>query len=344
MRLPRTIPALTLVLLVLAVLPASTARAGTLLVANKSDDTVDLIDPATGESLATIPTGEAPHEVEVSPDGRWAVVANYGDRGNPGSTLTVIDLDSRKVARTIDLGGHQRPHGLAWLEGDRVAVTTEGSGDLIVVRIDGGEIVASVATEQAVSHMVAVTPDHRRAFVANLGSGTVTAIDLAKRSKIRDIATGAGAEGVAVTPDGSEVWITNREEGTISVIDTATLRELATIQSPGFPIRIEISPDGTLALVSAARTGEIVSIDVAARREIARRQLDLSTVSDQLERLFSDFGDSPVPVGIQFSPDGRRAWIAATQSDAIVVVDPDTLEVVDLMRAGREPDGMAWRD
>lgn len=318
------------------------AAAQTLIVANKSDDTVDLVDPSTGESLATIPTGNAPHEVEASPDGTIAVVADYGDRPSPGSTLTIIDLTKKKVVRKIDLGGHRRPHGLAWLEGNRVAVTTEESQHLLVVDVSKGTIVSAIPTGQSVSHMVAVTPDAKRAFVANIGSGSMTAIDLGKESKLEDVKTGAGAEGIAVRPGGEEVWVTNREADTISIIDTVSLEILDTIEIQGFPIRIEFSPDGAFAIVSAAEAGEVVRIDAESRKPVARNKLDLSTVSDKTERLLSDFGNSPVPVGIQFSADGNRAYVAATQSDAVVVIDPESLEVIGLIRAGREPDGMAW--
>ena len=49
---------LALGLLLAVVLPA---RAGTLLVANKTDHTVDLVNATSGKSRATLPTGRAPH-------------------------------------------------------------------------------------------------------------------------------------------------------------------------------------------------------------------------------------------------------------------------------------------
>ena len=52
---------------------------------------------AYGEQVAYLPyIGENPHVVRVSPDGRFAVVANFlGDveEGVVSSTLTVIDAD-----------------------------------------------------------------------------------------------------------------------------------------------------------------------------------------------------------------------------------------------------------
>lgn len=324
------------------VLPSSMSIAATLIVANKSDDTIDLVDPTNGASRATLPTGHAPHEVVVSPGGKLAVVSNYGDRSKAGSSLTVVDLAAAKVLRTIDLGEHTRPHGLAWLSGDRIAVTAEGSGHLLVVDTAKGKIAAAIPTGQRVSHMVAVAADRNRAFVANIGSGSVTVIDLASQKKVKDLETGAGAEGIAMSPAGGELWVTNREADTISVIDAATLEIRATVACAGFPIRIAFTPDGRHALVSAARSGEVVRFDAASRKEITRKKLDLKNAPDAAQRLFGDrFGESPVPVGLVVAADGKTAFVAATQSDAVVVIDTESLAVRDIIKAGHEPDGMA---
>lgn len=322
------------------VLPAT---AETLLVANKSDHTVDLVDLDTGTSRATLPTGHAPHEIAVSPDGTTAVVTNYGSRSNPGSSLTILDIGKPGVVGTIDLGEHTRPHGLVFLSADRVAVTTEGSAHLLIVDLDAGKISSAIKTDQRVSHMVSVEPASQRAFVANIGSGSVTVIDLETGQKLRDIETGEGAEGIATTPDGSEIWVGNRGSDTLSVIDPETLEIKATVPCAGFPIRVAITADGRHALVSAARSGEVVLFDVAERRELKRAQLDLSNAPDAAQRLFGDrFGESPVPVGLVIAPAGDRAWVAATQADAVVVIDPETLKVIDILTAGKEPDGMAY--
>lgn len=331
------------ILVLVCFLVAIPSLASTLLVANKSDHTLDFVDLETGVSRATVPTGEAPHEVAVAPDQSLAVVSNYGTRERAGSSLTVVDLVTGSVLRTIELGRHTRPHGLAWIAANRLVVTAEGSAHVLVVDPLTGAISAEIETAQRISHMVAAGAGSTRAFVANIGSGSVTVVDLDKGLKVADVTTGAGAEGIALSPDGRELWVTNREADTISVLDPTSLELLATIPCPGFPIRVAFLPDGTSALVSAARTGEVVVFDVAERKEKIRRSLDLSTVADAATRLFGDrFGSSPVPVGLVVAPDGRTAWIAATQADVVVAIDPATVEVTGLLRAGREPDGMAW--
>ena len=106
---------------------------GTVIVANMGDNTATLLDVASRRVVATLPTGNGAHEVAVSHDGRWAVVSNYGVRGAPGNSLTVIDVPAAVVARTIDLGEFRRPHGSAFLPGDSLFVVTSEVSKAIVL-------------------------------------------------------------------------------------------------------------------------------------------------------------------------------------------------------------------
>src|SRR5215510_5902640 len=76
---------------------------GALLVLNKSESTLAIVDPATLKVLARVPTGEAPHEVAASEDGRFAFVSNYGTGDRPGNTISVIDIAARKELKRVDL-------------------------------------------------------------------------------------------------------------------------------------------------------------------------------------------------------------------------------------------------
>lgn len=326
---------------VLAVMSAAAgAAADTLVVLNKSDATASLIDLAKGVAVATLPTGEAPHEVDVSPDGRLALVANYGTRTAPGSTLTVIDVPGARVVRTVALGEHRRPHGVKWLDGRRAVVTAEASKALLVVDVEDGRVTAAIPTGQEVSHMVALTPDRRRAFVASIGSGTVTAIDLDEAKVAGVVATGKGAEGIEVTPDGAQVWVTNREADTVSVLDARTLETVATLPSASFPIRARVTPDGAWALVSNAKTGDLAVFDVRQRKEA--RRIKLQAKLRATEGRLMTFGDSSVPIGVVVHPGGRRAWVAHANADVITVLDLEKWAAAGTLTAGREPDGMAY--
>lgn len=310
---------------------ALAANPGTLLVLNKADNTLSLIDLGTKKSVATIPTGEGPHEVAVSPNGKIAVVCNYGSSPTPGNTLTVIDVAARKSLRTIDLGKYVRPHGIAWLRGNDVVVTTEGTKTLLTVDIEAGKVTAAIDTDQFGSHMVALAPAHDRAFVANIDSGSISVIDLKQQRRIANVMTGDGTEGIAISPDQREVWAGNRDGNTISVIDVASLKIVATLPSTSFPIRVKFTGDGKQVLVSNAQSAAVAVWDAATRREIRRIKIQ--------EPKASQWGS---PIGILVAAPLSRAFVAAPNLDQVAVIDLKTWEVVDWLTTGHEPDGLGY--
>jgi YVTN family beta-propeller protein len=191
--------------------------------------------------------------------------------------------------------------------------------------------------------MVALAPDGSRAFVASIGSGTLTAVDMRERKVLGVLPTGKGAEGIDVTPNGREAWVTNREADTVSVVDVATLQVVATLPAKAFPIRVKITPDGRHALVSCARSADVAVFDVGSKlKELRRVPMKLAAAAAKDGRIFQDFGASPVPVGIVIRPDGRQAYVANTNADAVAVVDLESWQVVGTLKAGKEPDGMAY--
>lgn len=323
-----------------AVLMAGSVQAATLVVANKAEATVSLVDVPSGKVMATLPVGTGPHEVAISPDGRLALVANYGTGPQPGSSLTLIEVPAAKVVKTIELGEYKRPHGITFLGQDRAIVTSEASKNLIEVDVEAGKVTRAVPTGQEVSHMVAVAPDGSRAFIANIGSGSMTAVDLKAGKKLSDIQTGAGAEGIAITPDGRQVWVTNREADTVTVLDASTLKVVKSFEAASFPIRAEATPDGKRILVSLAKSGDLAVFSTAGPALESRIKLEAAAASDQEGRLLAGFGNSSVPIGIEIAPDGKRAYVAHANADQISVVDLDAGKKVGSLTAGKEPDGM----
>ena len=316
---------------------------GTLIVLNKAEASASLLDCATGREVIRLPTGAGPHEVAISPDGTIAVVADYGGRGEPGHTLTVIDLAKKEIQKTIDLKDHHRPHGIQFLpDGRRVVVTAEQEQHVLVVDVEAGIIEKATKTGQRVSHMVVLGPHGKRAFVANIGSGTASVVDLGSAAVIATIETGGGAEGIDISPDGREVWVGNRSADTLSIIDTTSLEVVATLECAAFPIRVKFTPDGRHVLVSNARSGDVAVFDAAKRREVRRIAMKEKAVEDTDERLFSGFGRGPVPVGILIEPKGRLAFVANTNADVVTVIDLETWKILRRLTAGKEPDGLGY--
>lgn len=295
-----------------------------LLVVNKSSSTLSAVDPRSREETAVVSTGFMPHEVAVTADGRLAVVTDYGSGDRPGSTLTVVELDGFRVARTVDLSPHTRPHGIAPASDGTVWVTTEGSRHLLRVDPRTGRILQAVETGQQTTHQVAVSEVSGKVVTANIGSGSATVVSVETGEVLAQLVTGAGAEGIDVHPDGARAYVANRAAGTLAEIDLSRLKVVRSLEVGAFPIRVKVRPAGDEALVSNAQGNEVAAVDLG-RWEVVRR-----------------LGVGAVPVGILVTPDDTRAFVANTQDDRITVIDLGTWTVAGTIVTGDEPDGLAW--
>ena len=299
-----------------------------LVVANKQDASLSIIDLVSGKLVGTVATGQGPHEVAVTSDGRWAIVANYGAQ-TPGNTLTVVDLRAKSVARTIDLGEYRRPHGIVVLPGDSlVTVTSETSRNAVIVSLTGG-VRTAIPTSAQGSHMVAVTGDGRRGYTANVGSGSITELDLETGMPLRSLSVAGRTEGVGVTPDGREVWVGSNDANTVTIIDTRTWEPVDTLPAPGLPYRIAISADGKTAVVPAPMAGVIRVFDIATRKERA-------AVS-----FAGGGGDGAGPVGSTISADSRYAFVALQGTNEAAMVDLASGKEMTRYATGAGPDGIA---
>src|SRR5207253_9190667 len=126
-------------------------------------------------------------------DGRLAYVPIYGDSGvgQPGSngqTIEVIDLATQKIVNAIDLGRPTRPHCAKFGPDGLLYVTAELDNAVDIVDPRSQKRIASVATERPEAHMLAITKDGKRAYTSNVGSGTVTVLDLVHRKPVTVIA------------------------------------------------------------------------------------------------------------------------------------------------------------
>ncbi len=310
--------------------PALPTTQPVLLVANKAEATVSVLELPGGRILATLPTAIGPHEIATSPDGRRAAVTGYGIKAEPGRSLTVIDLPSLSVVRTIDLGEYRRPHGAAFLpDGRRVVVTVEANDAVVIVDVEAGTVERGIATSQKGTHLVALAPGGARAYTANIGSGTVTAIDLVAMTASEPRPAIEECEAIAVTPDGKQVWTAGLEKDRIVVLDAGTLAVIGELAAAGRPIRITPTPDGRSMLVSNVNGSAVQLVDVATRT---------ATTIPMPPRS----GPSAVPIGTVISPDGKTAYVALGAEDRVAVIDLATRTITGHLATGKGPDGLGY--
>jgi YVTN family beta-propeller protein len=324
-----------------------------LLVLEKAQNTLIILDPVALKIVGRVPAGNDPHEVAVSDDGRTAYISNYGAFGGiGGNTISVVDLVAQKPLPVIDLGALRLPHGLAFA-GGKVYFTAEGAK--VVGRYDPTtrKIDWVVGTGQDRTHMVVVSNDAKTIFTTNVSSATVSIIEQSTAQMpgpppppagaqprpaaapgprgppradwhVTNIAVGKGSEGFDLSPDGKELWVANAQDQTVSVIDVAGRKVVQTLPSTRSANRLKFTPDGRYVFVSDLGGNEMLVIDARARKEFKRIPLS---------------GNSE---GIVMSPDGARAYTTLNSRDAVAAIDLKTMTVAGEVKTGRGPDGLAW--
>ncbi len=327
---------------VAAVLLASRAGAqGSLIILNKAEATASIVSLADGHTIVKMPVGDGPHEIAVSPDGRWAMAANYGGT-TPGNSLTLLDLRAQKTIKTIPLGDYRRPHGIAWLpDGKRVVVTSELAQAVIVVGAESGKIEKAISTNVGGTHLLVLSKDGKRVWTSNIFSGTNSLIDLEKGVLVKTAANGKGPEAIDISPDGTELWTADRPLNRITVLDANTLDSIAAWPSGQFPNRLHFTPDGRYVLQSNAQSSTVSVYDGRTRALVGNIEFAYDEVKAK-PTMLAQMGRSATPLGILIAPDEKRAWVALAAMDEIAEVDIATRKVVRFLKAGREPDGMAY--
>lgn len=325
------------VLLILIAASVS-AQDGTLLVVNGDHQagSISFFDLATKIEVARLPIGvRTPHEIAVSPDGRWAVTGEYGPNADPvGRRVVIIDVPNARIAGYIDLGPDSRPHDSIFLADSRRAlVTMEAADRLALVDVVARTVLRTypIGADAREGHMVQLSPDEMHAYVAGRqGNGTVSVIYLHEERVPTVITTGLGAEGLAVMADGRTVWVLNQEEDSISIINTQTFRVEDNFPSADQPRRIAALSGGRVVIVSGNQAGAFLRIYTEETRAVLH---DVS-ISALLP------GDD----GYGFLVNEEFGFVSNRAGGRILVYDlaNPTAPPAILTDGHDRPDGMAW--
>ncbi len=315
----RIVPA---ILLLLAV---SNGKAQTqILVLNKSDNTLSVLNPDNLATLFQVPTDDSPHELVAVPAKQLAIVANYGSQ-HPGNTLSIIDLNEKKEIRKIDLGAILKPHGLD-IRDNSVFFTAERSRLVGRLNLSSFKVDWIQGTGQNGTHLLKLHPDGKSVYTSNRLSNTVSRIVIDGPDQpefIQLIPVGLKPEGIDISPDGREVWVGSNDEGRITILDAATNKKITELQAGGMPIRIKFSPNQSWVLVSDAKNEQVLLFDSKTKKHLA------------------SIKPGGVPMGIIIAKDNKTAYVALSSTNEVIKLSLPDLRIVARGKTGNNPDGIA---
>ncbi|UJA18837.1 protein kinase [Thermoleophilia bacterium SCSIO 60948] len=180
---------------------------GSTWVADRANNELIQIAPATGEIEQRIDVGSQPVDIAIGDRAIW--VANRGD-----DTVTRLEPEG-SVTDTIRVG--PLPAALTIEDGD-VWVANQGGGS--VSRIDAARrrlLGNPIDVGQSPNDLAS---DEGAVWVSDNFGGTVTRISTRSEEPAEPIEVGAKPRGLRAA--GDQVWVASRDAGTVTEIDTAT--------------------------------------------------------------------------------------------------------------------------
>jgi YVTN family beta-propeller protein len=317
------------------------AEAGRVYVTNERGGDVTVIDTGTNKVIATIPVGKRPRGIHLSADGKTAYVALSGSPiSGPGAPKVELPVD-RKA--------------------DGIGVIDTAAGKLTTVLPSG------VDPEQ-----FSLSKDESLMYISNEDANAITVLDIRKRMPIRVLPVGHEPEGVTTGPDGREVYTTSETTNEIHIIETETNTISAHLKTEERPRSVAFLPDGTKAYVTCESGGAICVIDVK-KREIIKKLMPagknvrpmgavvgpdgknvyittgrgqtvlvIDAIKDEVTGVVENVGARPWGIGI--TGDGSMLYTANGPSNDVSVIDVKTMKVVERIKAGNSPWGIAISD
>lgn len=304
---------------------------GWLLVANKGDQTLGIIDPRAGRQVATVPEGGITgHEIAASPDGKTAYVPIYGNSGvglpgTDGSNMIAIDIASRKIVGNLDFGRGVRPHCAVFGPKDGMLyVSTELEKAITIVDPHSMKIVGTIPTGQPESHMFAISPDGRRGYTANVGPGTVSVLDMQNRKTMTVIPVSGTIQRITLSPDGKLAFTSDQTKPQLAVLDTATNKIKTWIPLPAPGYGAAATADGRWLVVAVRTANKVAVVDLHSMK--VAHVIDVPAA----------------PQEVLVEPDGHAAYVSCDASRKIAMIRTSDWAVEKLIDAGPGADGLAW--
>ena len=292
-----------------------------LVVANQRSGVATLIEVSSGR-VTHVELGTNPHEVAISPDARVAVLTGPSG-GIRGGRVLVLDLATADV-RSIDVGEHRGPHGVAFLSDSVVLIGALRGTSEAYVDVRNGRVLRAVDGFPPNPYIVALTGTGR-AYVSSPSSSKVTELDVARGRVMRTLTMRDDPAGIAVAQDGTElyagVWREDADGG-IAIVDLATGAVAATLPATQ-PRRLTVTEDGRHLVVSDREHLRIVDRSTRAIRSVF-------------------LGRNAHGSGVACSPDSTRCYVALSRAGEVVEVDLVTARVLRRFAAQAGVDGVAY--
>lgn len=326
-----------IIVVVATIIGCTSANGARIYVANEGDGTLSVIDEISLKVIKNIRIDGMPHNVNVDPLGRYIYATNHEED---------------------------------------VEMQHDGMGHIPYLRIidaNGFSVLHSIPMEETAAHVVP-SRDGKFVYVSREGGNTIAQVDVEKESIIGFFKVGDGPHGILLSNDGKKIYSPNMKSNDISIVDVETGNvEYMNIEFSGnkcdTPVAIGITIDDKFAFVTCGKSFDIYKIDAQSKNivdRVAFKKGDLigpiqtpvypnsrflyvpdmrngvvHKIDIEKFELVNDIPSGLGAHGIAYSADGKRAYVTNTWEDSLSAIDLETDSVINTIKVGTEPNGVA---
>jgi YVTN family beta-propeller protein len=299
-----------------------------LYVANSNSDDVSVISVATNAVVATIPVGDGPGGIGITPNGAFVYVSNSGS-----NSVSVIATATNTVVATIPSVGGEPADLVVSPTGAFAYVANQAPGTVTVISTSSNTVVGSVSTGTYTSN-VAISPDGNYVYASTWSTaapGIVKVISTATNTVVASVTAGIYPASMSLTTSGDFGYVTNLGR-TVTKIATATNTVAATVTvgtnecgpTPAYCATpgghgIAVTPSGAFVYVTDYSANTVKVINAATNTVATTINVD------------------PGPTAVAISPNGATAYVAHYGGTTVKAISTATNSVVATITVGTQP-------
>jgi len=278
--------------------------------------------------VSRIEVGVNGHEVAVSLDGHFGYVPIYGNAGvgrpgTDGDRIDIIDLKEGKLVGNIPLGKPVRPHCAKFGPNGFLYVSAELAQALYVIDVKARKVVGEIPTGAPESHMFVISPDGRRAYTSNVHVGSVSVLDLQKRTLITVIPVAKTIQRISMSPMGDFVYTHDQEASIVYAIETLSNTIAKRINVPASIYSSQLTLTGN-TFVAVSPAGKLFVLNF------------------EFNKIMGTF-DVPQALGeVALTSQSNHAYVSCPAAGVIEVLNLDNYKLETPITLTPGVDGLEW--
>lgn len=252
-----------------------TADGKWLVVANRTEGGIAVIDRRNGKLVRKVKVGANPEFVRVrgrtafvsyepsatgKPPGKEAEHDDDDDKAEPAH-IAIVDLDKGKVVRSVK--GGPETEGIEFAaDGKHILVTNEADDTVTVHNIASGTLVKTVDLKPYGKRPRGIkkSPDGKT-YVATLEFANAFVVMGPDYEVVKKVETGESPYGVSFDRAGKRLFVAAGRSQVLQVFDTSTWARIKDVPTGKRCWHFSFTPDDRQLLVACGRSDEVVVID-----------------------------------------------------------------------------------